>query len=77
MKPIEDAIADALPLKRSSVDSIRALLTENFGVGTLYGGMSESERQTRKALAVLHEADRVDDPQMSSSSRFSHSREPR
>jgi hypothetical protein len=56
MKPIHDKIADALPTVEQIIRQLdSSLLTEGFGIDNYLGGMSESSRQTRKALAVLRD----------------------
>jgi Protein of unknown function (Hypoth_ymh) len=56
MKPIEDAISDALPTVQHIIRQFDPrLLTDGFGQAALHGGMLESTRQTRRALAVLRD----------------------
>jgi Protein of unknown function (Hypoth_ymh) len=56
IKPIEDSIADALPTVEQIVRQLDSrLLTTTFGFPDHLLGMSQSERQTRKALAVLRD----------------------
>jgi hypothetical protein len=56
IKPIEDSIADALPTVEQIVRQLDPrLLTTTFGFPDHLLGMSQSERQTRKALAVLRD----------------------
>jgi Protein of unknown function (Hypoth_ymh) len=56
MRPIEDAISDALPTVEHIIRQLDPrLLTDGFGQAALHGGMLESTRQTRRALAVLRD----------------------
>ena len=56
IEPIEDSIADALPTVEQIVRQLDSrLLTTTFGFPDHLLGMSQSGRQTRKALAVLRD----------------------
>jgi hypothetical protein len=56
MKPINDDVSDALPTAKRIIQQLDpALINDTFGVAEHYGGMSESIRRTRMALAVLRD----------------------
>ncbi len=55
MKPINDEVSDALPTVKPIIYQLDpALINETFGVEYL-GGMSESIRRTRMALATIRD----------------------
>ena len=58
MRPITNAVEEQLPTVRRIIDVLDpSLLSDDFGVSSLYGGLSATETTTRKALAVLRDQD--------------------
>ena len=58
MRPITNMVERQLPTVRRIIETLDAsLLSDDFGVSGVYGGLGSTETTTRKALAVLEDRD--------------------
>jgi uncharacterized protein (TIGR02391 family) len=58
MRPITNTVEQQVPTVRRILEVLDpSLLSEDFGISELYGGLSATETATRKALAVLKDRD--------------------